>query len=218
MGSPIEVDYFTDVLCVWAYVSQIRIDELERHYGDRIAVQHRFVSIFGDTTAKIGDGWHDRGGYDGYAQHVRDVCAGFGHVAVHATCWSRCAPRSSGMPHLYLKAVQLSEPARFEDSAWRVRRAFFAEGIDVGRTDELRRLLTEIGLELPPVEARVEDGSAAAALARDATVATSQGVTGSPTFVMNQGRQKLYGNVGYRVLEANVEELLTDPADRASWC
>jgi hypothetical protein len=35
---------------------------------------------------------------------------------------------------------------------------------------------------------------------------------------MNDGRQKLFGNVGYRLLEANVQELLRTPAGEASWC
>jgi hypothetical protein len=35
---------------------------------------------------------------------------------------------------------------------------------------------------------------------------------------MNGGRQILYGNVGYRILNANVEELLKHPEQEASWC
>ena len=38
-------------------------------------------------------------------------------------------------------------------------------------------------------------------------------------FQMNDGRQKLYGNVGYGVIEANIKELLRSPvAGTASWC
>jgi predicted DsbA family dithiol-disulfide isomerase len=46
------------------------------------------------------------------------------------------------------------------------------------------------------------------------------GVQGSPTYVFNDGRQLLYGNVGYRIIEANVRELLSaPPAEGApSWC
>jgi len=36
---------------------------------------------------------------------------------------------------------------------------------------------------------------------------------------MNDGRQKIYGNVGYKVMEANVAELLSNPkSGDASWC
>ena len=42
---------------------------------------------------------------------------------------------------------------------------------------------------------------------------------GSPSFVLNDGRQKLYGNVGFRILEANIQELLRPPTPtQASWC
>ena len=30
-------------------------------------------------------------------------------------------------------------------------------------------------------------------------------ISGSPTFELNEGRQKLYGNVGYGVIEANIK-------------
>ena len=43
-------------------------------------------------------------------------------------------------------------------------------------------------------------------------------VVGSPAFMLGEGRQKLYGNVGYRILEANIQEVLADPSERASWC
>jgi len=36
--------------------------------------------------------------------------------------------------------------------------------------------------------------------------------------LLNEGRQKLYGNVGYRIIEANVQEILHQPGNQASWC
>jgi hypothetical protein len=45
------------------------------------------------------------------------------------------------------------------------------------------------------------------------------GIEGSPSFVLNEGRQKLYGNIGFRLIEAKIQELLRSPrADEASWC
>ena len=44
-------------------------------------------------------------------------------------------------------------------------------------------------------------------------------IEGSPSFVLNEGRQKLYGNVGFRIIEANIQELLQAPGgNQASWC
>ena len=39
----------------------------------------------------------------------------------------------------------------------------------------------------------------------------------SPTYVFNNGRQRLTGNVGYRIIEANVKELLEQPHKQQSW-
>ncbi len=37
----VRISYFSDVLCVWAYVSQIRLDELNRQFGDKVEISHR---------------------------------------------------------------------------------------------------------------------------------------------------------------------------------
>ncbi len=57
-----------------------------------------------------------------------------------------------------------------------------------------------------------------AALLADYRKAGERGIKGSPSWVMNEGRQVLYGNVGYRILNANIEELLRHPDQEASWC
>jgi len=44
-------------------------------------------------------------------------------------------------------------------------------------------------------------------------------IEGSPSLVLNEGRQKLYGNVGFRLIDANIQELFrVVPDDDASWC
>ena len=76
-----------------------------------------------------------------------------------------------------------------------------------------------MGVDVARIEALIHDGSAYASLASDYEAAASMNIQGSPTVVLNDGRQKLYGNVGYRILEANIQELLRSPTpDQASWC
>ena len=43
----IKIDYFSDVLCVWAYLGQIRVDELKKTFGDNVSIHYRFMPIFG---------------------------------------------------------------------------------------------------------------------------------------------------------------------------
>ena len=69
------------------------------------------------------------------------------------------------------------------------------------------------------IEGKIKSGVAFAALVADHEDSERYRLEGSPTFVLNQGRQKLYGNLGYRIIEANIEELLHQPgAGEASWC
>ena len=51
--SVVEITYFSDVLCVWAYVSQARLDAVKEQFGDAVRIEHRFCSVFGDTARKI---------------------------------------------------------------------------------------------------------------------------------------------------------------------
>ena len=72
----VTIDYYTDILCVWAWIAQRRIDELNAQWGGRIQLAHHCVNVFGDTAEKMSIQWADRGGFDGFADHVHDVGGG----------------------------------------------------------------------------------------------------------------------------------------------
>ena len=40
--SAIEITYFSDVLCIWAYVAQARIDAVKKKFGDTVQIKHQF--------------------------------------------------------------------------------------------------------------------------------------------------------------------------------
>lgn len=233
MAERIHVSYFSDVLCVWAYVSQIRLDELQRQHGHQIEVQHHFIPIFGSTEHRIGEGWEERGGFEGYAAHVAEVCAEFPHVELAPDAWTRVRPTSSAVSHHFLKALQLveaddvisAEPcdefdgrSLFEEAAWQLRLAFFRDGRDVSSFLDFWDILIDLTLPVDAIKERLDSGRAMAALCRDAALRDEYKIEGSPTYVLNHGRQKLYGNLGYKVIEANVEEVLRRPEQAASWC
>ena len=64
----------------------------------------------------------------------------------------------------------------------------------------------------------INNGEAYASLSKDAELVKEHNVTVSPTLIFNEGRQRLNGNVGYRVIEANIRELLHNPDGEHSWC
>lgn len=226
----ITIDYFSDVLCVWAYGGQVRLEELEREFGDRIVLRHRFMPLFADTATRIGDGWQDQGGFPGFGHHMREVCEQWPHTRLHPDAWVACRPRSCTTAHVFLKAVGLllriddeadrARAALFNGLVARTRMAFFEEALDIGCLDVLLQLLDDDLPAAQQVRAVIENGAAFAALQRDEEARKAHGVAGSPTYVFNDGRQLLYGNVGYRIIEANIRELMTAPpaAGAPSWC
>ena len=130
---------------------------------------------------------------------------------------------------MLLKAVEVAagsseteRPFLERDStrtAWALREAFFAHGENIADCHVQRDVLDKLSLDYDRIMHANTVSDAAARLAIDYESSQSQGVAGSPTFVMNSGRQKLFGNVGYRLLEANVEEVLRERLpDEISWC
>ncbi|MCG9885788.1 MAG: DsbA family protein [Cyanobacteria bacterium] len=221
---PIRMLHFSDVLCVWAYVAQIRLEELKTNFGGRVAIEYYFTSVFGDVHRKLEARWRDRGGIAAYGQHVQEVAARFPHVVVHPELWTIRTPRSSLACHRFLRAVKLLElaqqvePGSFERACWELRRSFFEEAIDVSKQSSQWALAETLDLPRAALEARFESGEACAELARDLELAKDYGITVSPSLVFNEGRQRLNGNVGYRVIEANIRELLHNPPGELSWC
>lgn len=230
---PLTISYFSDVLCVWAYAAQIKLDELRRQFGDQVRVEYRFLHVFGDVAARLETGWGDKGGAAGYSRHLHQLAVRFDHVDIHPEIWTRNIPPTSASCHLFLKAIQLLEKhgeisaaaddrfdgrSVFEESVWRCRLGFFRDLQDIADRKQLDTMASDLALPLAGIRRHIDSGAAHAALCADFDAKNRQLVEGSPTWVLNEGRQKLYGNVGYRILEASINELLADPGDRASWC
>ena len=154
-NKPIRISYYSDVLCIWAYIAQIRLDELTTNFQDKIEIDYHFVSIFGNAHKKLEARWRDRGGLQGYSAHVHEVAAKFDHIKVHPDIWVNVTPSSS---------------------------------------------------------------MSCALLSKDFDLVKEHTVSVSPTLIFNEGRQRLNGNVGYRVVEANIRELLHNPPNEQSWC
>ena len=228
--SVVEITYFSDVLCVWAYVSQARIDAVKEKFGDAVRIEHRFCSVFGHTARKIASTWKDKGGYEGFNAHLRQVAERFPHIEVHPEIWLKTRPLTSASAHLFMKAVQQrdhesaatggrSAPPTFDQIMRAFRSAFFRDGRDIALWDIQREIAERHGADIGAIEERIHSGMAFAGLAADYQDADKMRIEGSPSFVLNEGRQKLYGNVGFHLMEANIQELLRTPrSDEASWC
>jgi predicted DsbA family dithiol-disulfide isomerase len=220
-NEPLELTYYSDVLCVFAYASEVKLKALQEAHGGRLKITRRVCDSFGNTATKIGEGWREKGGWEAYADHVSEIAARFDHIALHADVWRKVRPASSYSPHLLLKALEVTgaDEDLQEKAAWGLREAFFGGAEDIGRWEVQRAVLRMAGIQIDAAEAAIWDGRAFAALAADLAAAEEQKIEGSPSFVLPDDRQKLYGDVGFRILDANVRERLRRPeADEPAWC
>jgi predicted DsbA family dithiol-disulfide isomerase len=226
----VDITYFSDVLCIWAYISQARVDAVTQKFGDAIRIKHHFCSVFGDTARKIPSAWSDKGSYEGFNAHLRHVAERYPHIELHPDVWLKTRPATSTSPHLFLKAVEqwerdlhqstaTSHPNIFDRVLWEFRCAFFRDCCDIARWDIQCSIARAFGVDIDAIEGHIHDGTTFALLSSDYHDADKMRIEGSPSFVLNAGRQKLYGNVGFHLIEANIRELLRTPQDdEASWC
>ena len=107
----------------------------------------------------------------------------------------------------------------FDQVIWALRSSFFRDCRDISRWDVQCEIAEGAGADLGAIEELIHSGVAFAGLAADYQDADKMRIEGSPSLVLNEGRQKLYGNVGFRLIDANIQELFRAPrADDASWC
>jgi len=223
---PIRIFYFSDVLCIWAYIAQIRLNELKNTFQDKIAIAYHFVPVFGNAREKLETRWRDRGGLLGYNNHIQEVAKKFNHITIHPDIWTKVVPSSSMSCHLFLQAIQLLEikgiipksEKIFEKAVWTLREAFFTQLTDISNRQIQFEIAQSLGLPIAALQAQIDSGEAYAQLSKDFDLVKEYTVTVSPTLIFNEGRQRLNGNVGYRVIEANIRELLNNPRDEQSWC
>lgn len=78
--SRIRIHYFTDVLCVWAYLAQVRLDELIKQHSANIEISYHFMPIFACTEHRIGEGWKNKGGYPAFGKYTHQVCADYPYL------------------------------------------------------------------------------------------------------------------------------------------
>lgn len=218
MNDPLIIQYYSDVLCVWAWIAQKRIEELQKTFGSSIDFNYHYVDIFSDVPNKMRISWHEKGGYAGFSNHVKESASQY-DALIHPDVWTKIKPTTSANPHLYIKAIELaydaSEAITF---SLLVRKHFFEQAKDISDLNVLSELAKLHHLEPQKINEKIMSGLAIASLMGDYQTAGKKGIKGSPSYVIDGGRQTLYGNVGYRVLHANIEEMLKKPQHEASWC
>ncbi|MCU7938197.1 MAG: DsbA family protein [gamma proteobacterium symbiont of Bathyaustriella thionipta] len=224
----ITIDYYSDVLCIWSYATKIKIDEMKRQFNDQISINYRYTPLFVDMHSLLEKNWADKGGLQGYNKMMHKLNGMFPYVEIHPEVGLKNLPRSSASCHQFLKAIALMEQrgeiisddpqnTLLEQADWLVRLGYFRDANDVSLNSHLMSIAEQLNIPLSPLETLLTNGEAMAALASCTTDDKQKLIEGCPSFVLNEGRQKLYGNIGYQIIEANIKVLLEKPENKPAW-
>ncbi len=172
----------------------MRIDQLRKHYD--IVVQwvafplHPEIPEDGLTLEELFAGRNLDIGQ--MMQRLRKVALELGLPLGERkkTCNSRLAQE------LYKWAESRGKEEQFHEAMFR---AYFVEGINIGKPNELIRLAGSIGLPIDQAQAVLDARSFKPAVDTDWKRSHALGITAVPTFVINNA--KLVGAQSYEVLE-----------------
>jgi predicted DsbA family dithiol-disulfide isomerase len=220
----IAFSYWSDPLCIWAFVAQDKLDRILADFGGCLEVEYRIVPVFGSLPWRFTEGPWAETGVDGRVQATRDIARQHGCDGVTGECWKVDMPASSWPAGAAAKAVlQLQRQGRTSADAGarylrRLREAFFVENRNVARRSVQLELAESLDVPRALLQEMLDDGSAWAALWEDHDARERLKIQGSPTYLFEGGRARLYGNFSYGILRATVEELVRGVGPGASAC
>lgn len=223
-GGRVRVGYWTDPLCIWAFVAEDRLERLLADFGDHLDLQHRVVPVFGSVPWRFAEGPWAKGGVEGRVAATAKIAREHGHPEVTGEVWRTAGATSSWAAGAALEAVfALAREGEIDGALApryqrRMRERFFVDGQNVCARGVQLALAEEVGVPVGSLARRLDDGSALARLWEDFQEKERLKILGSPTYVFDEGRAQLYGDFPYGVLRATVEELIRGAAPGASRC
>jgi predicted DsbA family dithiol-disulfide isomerase len=224
MSERVSFSYWSDPLCIWAYVAQEMLDRILAELGEFLSVDYRVVPVFGSVPWRFERGAWSEDGVAGRVRKTREIAEAHGHRDVSGECWRSDPPASSWAVGAAIKAVCLAEKggdlpagagARYH---WALRRAFFVDCENIARRAVQLEMAERQRLPRSVVERGLDDGVALAALWEDYAEKERLRIQGSPTYVFDGGRAMLYGNFPFGVLHATVDELVRGGGPGGSLC
>ena len=222
MPARLKFSYWSDPLCIWALVAQQKLDRVLDELGEHVRVDYRIVPVFGSVPWRFAQGPWAKDGVEGRVLATRKIAEQGGRTDVSGECWRRAMPSSSWAPAAAIKAVFALEDEGGEEVGPRYQRAlrerFFVGEVNIARRAVQLEVAEALGLPRGPIEMRLDDGSALAAVCEDHAEKERLRLQGSPTYVFDGGRAMLYGNFDYGVLRSTVDELLRGARPGGSAC
>lgn len=209
---PLTIDFYSDLLCIWGWIGQHHNQQLVHRWGkQQVQWRHRYLALYGDVFTRLKAQEKGEQAWEGYAAMSERLVDKIEGLSVNPDIWRKTRPTTSMMAHQAIKAAELCHGIEFaNDFSCRVRSAFFAEARDISQYSVLLELLQEHGAQHVQVVEKLQSGEALAACISEFRQAEQDKIPGSPTWVMDNNRYRLFGNVKPEIIAATIDGLLKD--------
>lgn len=196
MKPKLKLTLFTDYICPFCYIGDLRLNRLREDYD--VMVNFRFIEIHPDTPQEgaavetldySAEKWTAM--MDGLAEMAREEQVEFSsHRRLANSHWALLlaeAAKQAGADAFYALHTRLYE-------------AYFVHGKNIGEQDVLRELAYASGIDDELIDRAWCSPDNEKVLQQNMAMAVQAGVTGTPTFFI--GEQRLVGAVSLELLQS----------------
>ncbi|VAW75823.1 hypothetical protein MNBD_GAMMA15-2507 [hydrothermal vent metagenome] len=192
----LKVTVFSDYICPFCYIGELRLNRLREHYDLR--VNWCAIEIHPQTPAEgqpIGALGYDNDRWKSMMSSLNEMAAVEG-----VTLMEHDFTTNSRSSLLLAEAAKLLGRDTFYQVHNAVFEAFFVEGLNIGDREILKALAQKAGMSGSQITAAWDEDTASKKLEQYRKAALELGVSATPTFFI--GEQRLDGAVPYEQLLA----------------
>ena len=169
----VEIAYWSDPLCIWAFVARDKLAKVREDFGDKVQINLHIVPVFGSIPQRFRDGSWSKAGVEGRIAAMQRIAREHAGLEICCQVWRDDPPSSSWTPSAAFKAVQMMVAAgqapEGAEGAYleRMREWFFLENRNVARRSVQLALAESLDIPRAPLEEVRDNGEAFAALWED---------------------------------------------------
>jgi predicted DsbA family dithiol-disulfide isomerase len=211
----LRIDVISDVVCPWCYIGKRRLERALELFdgGGEPAVQVRWLPF--ELNPQLPPDGVARGDYVArkFGARAKDIYARVGEVGRSVGiefAFDHIARQPNTVPAHQLIALA-GQHAKQDEMVETLFRAYFLEGVDLTRPDNLVALARQAGLDAEAASACLGDAAQRQAVLSDESHAHALGVSGVPFFIFNR-RLAVSGAQEPEVLLRAMREAAGEPA------
>lgn len=195
MSTPLKIDIWSDVQCPWCYIGKRKFEKAVELFGQPVEIEYHSFELSPDTPVDfVGtpvDYLCEKKGLSPEQVHqMLERVTGIASEVGLEYHFENVKQTNTVLAHELLHYAK--NQGKQSEMKERLLKAYFVEGVHVGKIDQLVELATEVGLDPAQVRAALEDHTFLPAVKADMAQAQAYGINGVPFYVI-EGKYGISG-------------------------